>query len=224
MNTAFWPQHHLGFMGMPRRVHTYLAEMGWSDLNLLSTAGAYLIAISIVVMLVNIAVSLRSGEIAGPNPWNADTLEWATTSPPRNFNFADLPTVRSPHPLWDPEREQLPVVRGLRDDQREVLVTTGLDAEPDARLILPGPTIVPFLAALAVSVAFIGVMFEQYFVPIGGFLFFLAVVLWNWPRHVPRLEGPDGPEHVLARRERELEHDVTPEVHHVHRDPEGRPE
>jgi cytochrome c oxidase subunit I+III len=224
MNVAFWPQHHLGFMGMPRRVHTYLAEMGWSDLNLLSTLGAYLIAVSIVVMLVNIARSLRSGEIAGPNPWNADSLEWATTSPPQNYNFADLPTVRSLNPLWDEKQPELPVVRGLRDDQREVLVTTGLDAEPDARLILPGPTIVPFFAALAVSVAFIGVMFEQYYVPLGAVLFFAVVVWWNWPKHPPRLEGPDGPEHVLARREREAGRDAAPEHHHEHHDYQGRPE
>jgi len=124
--------------------------------------------------------------------------------------------VASLNPLWDERRDELPVIRGLSDDVRETLVTTGLDAEPDARLILPGPTIVPFLSAVAVSIAFIGVLWEQYWVPVGGLLFFLTIVLWNWPRHVPRLEGPDGPEHQLARREQQRE-----ESEAQHRQPRG---
>jgi cytochrome c oxidase subunit I+III len=204
VQVTFWPQHHLGFDGMPRRVHTYLAETGWAELNLVSTLGSYLIALGALLFLVNAARSLLGGERAGSNPWGADTLEWSISSPPPNYNFAELPTVSSRHPLWEAEWERQPTIVGLRDDRREALVTTGLDAVPDARLVLPGPTIIPFIAALTVSVAFIGVIFDQYWVPVGAVLTFFAFVAWNWPREEPRLEGPDGPEHELARRDREI--------------------
>jgi cytochrome c oxidase subunit I+III len=204
-HVAFWPQHHLGFMGMPRRVHTYIPEMGWGELNLLSTVGAFTLAFGVLLSLINGLKSLKFGAIAGDNPWDADTLEWSTSSPPPNYNFRHFPTVRSRHPLWDPDRATQPVVVGLRDDRREVLVTTGLDAVPDYRSVLPGPTFTPLIAALAVSVTFIGVMFEQYYVPLGAGLFFLAVVLWNWPRMEHEVEPPDGPDHEIARQEEERE-------------------
>ncbi len=204
-HVAFWPQHHLGFMGMPRRVHTYVAELGWGGLNLLSTVGAYIIALGVLITVLNLLLSARRGALAGNDPWGAESLEWATTSPPPNYNFRQILTVRSRHPLWDLDWETQPVIVGLRDDRREVLVTSIMDAVPDYRSVLPGPTIVPFLAALAVSVSFIGVMFEQYYVPLGAVLLFLAIVVWNWPREQERIEPPDGPEHQLARLEEQRE-------------------
>ncbi len=199
VNVTFWPQHHLGFMGMPRRVHTYLDGLGWGDLNLLSTVGAFIIATSVVIFLLNVLLSLRQGEVAGPNPWGASSLEWETASPPEGFNFRHLPTVRSRDPLWDADRAEQPVVTGLREDRREVLVTSNLDAIPDHRLVLPEPTLIPLLSALAAAVAFVGVIFAQFWVPVGAALFFVALTVWHWPKEEPRLEGPDGPEHELAR-------------------------
>jgi cytochrome c oxidase subunit I+III len=205
VHVAFWPQHHLGFMGMPRRVHTYMAEMGWGGLNLLSTIGAYILALGALVSVLNLLISARRGRVAGEDPWGAETLEWATSSPPPQYNFRYIPTVRSRYPLWDPERASMPVVTGLRDDRRETLVTTILDARPDYRSVLPRPSVAPLLAALAVALAFIGSMYGQHFVPIGAFLFFLAVVYWVWPRTDQEVEPPDGPEHRLAALEEERE-------------------
>jgi cytochrome c oxidase subunit 1/cytochrome c oxidase subunit I+III len=98
---TFLVQHLLGFMGMPRRVYTYPDLPGWGLLNLISTAGAFLTALAVLVFLWNVIISLRSGEKAGDNPWVAWTLEWATTSPPPPHNFDALPPVRSRRPLWD---------------------------------------------------------------------------------------------------------------------------
>jgi cytochrome c oxidase subunit I+III len=204
-NVTFFPQHHLGFMGMPRRIYTYLPEMGWSTLNLVSTAGALLIGASVLVFLVNVVRTLLIGRPAGDDPWGGPTLEWATTSPPQNYNFRHLPTVASRHPLWDPHQAERPVVTGLRDDRREVLVTSLMDAAPDCRQVLPGPTPIPFIAALATSVAFVGVIYEQHWVPIGGVLMFLALVAWNWPRTEQEVEPRDGPDHEIARRAKEHE-------------------
>jgi cytochrome c oxidase subunit I+III len=201
-NVTFFPQHHLGFMGMPRRVYTYLPEMGWGSLNLLSTLGALMIAVSLIVFLVNVVLSVRGGEEAGPDPWGGPTLEWATSSPPEDYNFRHLPTVASRHPLWDPNQASRPVITGLRDDRRELLFTRIMDAEPDYRAVMPGPTIVPFLTALAISVAFIGVIYNQLAVPIGAALTFVGLVVWNWPRSAHEVEPVDGPDHEIKRRDK----------------------
>ncbi len=98
---TFLIQHFLGLDGMPRRVYTYPDLPGWGVMNLISTLGAFLIGISVVVLLWNIWTSLQTGALAGDNPWNAWTLEWAMSSPPPEHNFDAVPPVHSARPLWD---------------------------------------------------------------------------------------------------------------------------
>ena len=101
MNVAFFPMHFIGLLGMPRRVYTYSPDLGVSDLNLLSTVGAFLIAVSILVFIWNVIRTRGHGKVAGDNPWQGATLEWATSSPPAVYNFAQIPTVHSRLPLWN---------------------------------------------------------------------------------------------------------------------------
>jgi len=101
-NLTFMIQHVLGMFGMPRRVFTYPALPGWGAMNMLSTIGAFVLAFSVLIFIVNMVISLRSGKLAGNNPWNAWTLEWATTSPPPVDNFPDgVPPIEGRRPLWD---------------------------------------------------------------------------------------------------------------------------
>jgi cytochrome c oxidase subunit I+III len=158
-NVTFFPLHQLGLHGMPRRVYTYLEESGWSHLNLVATAGTALIAASLLVTAANVARSRVRGAMSGANPWRAETLEWATTSPPPPYNLDEIPVVRSRDPLWEPDEERR-VVTGLADDRREVLVTTLLDATPDHRSPSAGPSIWPLLAALVTGVGFIVSIFN----------------------------------------------------------------
>jgi cytochrome c oxidase subunit I len=102
-NVTFFPMFFLGFDGMPRRVPDYAPRLG--DLNLLSSIGAGVIALSVLVFLANIVVSLRHRVAAGPDPWGAQTLEWWTASPPPRHNFRSLPAIGSYAPLLD-RREQ----------------------------------------------------------------------------------------------------------------------
>ncbi|SFH26883.1 cytochrome c oxidase subunit 1 [Palleronia marisminoris] len=182
-NLTFFPMHQLGLEGMPRRVYTYLPEMGWQFLNQLSTIGAVLLAFGFGLTLWNVIRSLRQGEEAGPNPWHAPTLEWATTSPPLNCNFARQAVVESDQPLWDWERTGTrKVVGGLRTDRRETVVTTLLDARPQSVQILPAPTPWPFFSALVASVCFFGLIFSPWFFVAGIFGCFGTFVFWFLPR------------------------------------------
>jgi cytochrome c oxidase subunit 1 len=100
-NITFIPMHFAGFLGMPRRVYTYLPGHGLETWNLISTWGVAVQIVGILLFVVNIIWGLWKGEKAGDDPWDAWTLEWATTSPPPEYNFEKIPVVRSGRPLWD---------------------------------------------------------------------------------------------------------------------------
>src|SRR5206468_24653 len=137
-NVAFFPMHITGLMGMPRRVYTYLPEMGWGNLNMIETIGALVLFLSFVLFLWNAVSSARGGELAGDNPWDAGTLEWAAASPPLPQNFDRIPVVTNREPLWA-EREALPVASGLSVDNRELIVSTVSEARADIREASPEP-------------------------------------------------------------------------------------
>ncbi len=187
-NVAFFPMHNLGLMGMPRRIYTYLSGLGWEGLNLLATIGTSVIAISILISLINAVWSYKRGRVAGDDPWGGDTLDWATSSPVPSYNFLYIPVVQDRWALWERNKhEDKPVVVGGRTDRREVLVTSVVDAEVQANVVLPGNSAWPFLLAVCVSIAFLGVIFSVWWFVIGFFLSFAVIVAWNWPGTEERL-------------------------------------
>ncbi len=107
-NMTFIIQHVLGLYGMPRRIFTYPDIPGWGWMNMVSTIGVFFMSAGSLVLVWNIAHSFFCGKVAGDNPWNAWTLEWATTSPPPHENFVALPPIHSRRPLWDIENPDRP--------------------------------------------------------------------------------------------------------------------
>ena len=98
---TFVPQYQLGADGMPRRIADYAASTGWQTLNVISTAGAILLALGTIPMLVAVALALRLPRTATADPWGGNSLEWATSSPPPDHNFDALPPIRSERPVFD---------------------------------------------------------------------------------------------------------------------------
>jgi cytochrome c oxidase subunit I len=188
-NLAFLPMHWTGLLGMPRRIYTYPEELGWTTVNLITTIGAFVLAIGILLLLINVLVSLKRGAPAGPNPWDAPTLEWATSSPPPPYNFPVIPVVASRHPLWEDRLHEgsgrSSVERGLvLDDGKETIATTVLDAEPDVILKMPDDSPMPFLTTVAMTAGFAGLLLHWWWLALGGGVAtLLGLIVWLWPRH-----------------------------------------
>jgi cytochrome c oxidase subunit 1 len=190
MNVTFFPMHILGLLGMPRRIYTYLPEMGWGNLNMLSSVGAVVIVAGVCVFLANVWTSLRRGVPAGDNPWDAATLEWATSSPPPSFNHLFIPVVDGRQPLWEARDGELAVVTGLRTDRHEGLVTSLMDAEPEHRYEFKGPTILPLLLAVFGGGSIIIAIFTPWGVTVGALLSLVILICWFWPTISPDFDTP----------------------------------
>ena len=168
-NLTFFPMHFVGLHGMPRRVYTYQAGLGFEFLNQLETAGAFLLALSFVVFLWNIARTARSKERAPADPWNGATLEWSIPSPPQEWNFAEIPTVSSRDPLWEAKRQN-----GGRLPEPPRVSGKGIH--------LPNPSYWPLVTGVGVLLVNLGIMLSPSIGPwgivVGASTLFFGI--YNW--------------------------------------------
>jgi len=187
-NLAFLPMHLTGLLGMPRRVYTYADYGGWGTLNLITSIGSFVFAVGVLLLFVNVVKSLRSGAVAGKNPWDAPTLEWAVPSPPPVYNFAVIPTVSSRHPLWEDrlgaEGGRSILDRGLLlASGKETIGTTGLDAEPLMVLEMAEDSFAPFALTLGLSLFFVGLLLRSWTLTgVGAASAAFALLAWLWPQ------------------------------------------
>lgn len=186
-NGTFLIMHWTGLMGMPRRVYTYEAGLGWDLPNLVSSVFGFVMAIGVAMVLVDLFLTVRHGRRAGPNPWRADTLEWGCALPPPAYNFASLPTVHSRTPLWDepdlPQRMASGQMALPRADhgRRETLGSDPTNGNTREVIHLPGNTFLPLLLALALAAVCIALLTQAYGVALAGSAIAVALGLrWTW--------------------------------------------
>ena len=192
MNVTFFPMHFLGMDGMPRRIYTYAAGMGWDGWNLLATAGAFVIALSVLVFYINAVRSARGGRAAGPDPWDAATLEWTMSSPPPEYNFAVTPVVNSARPFW---LHKYGPTRDISTRTRE----EGTPPQPEApreRIDLPSPSWWPLFASAGLAIAAGGALMGLWMVLLGVLILVVGIYAWAFqplerPGHP--VFGPGGP-------------------------------
>jgi cytochrome c oxidase subunit I+III len=184
-NVAFFPMHITGLAGMPRRIYTYQAGLGWDGLNMVSTVGAFMIAAGVLVFLIDVARRFRmSAEGNAGNVWNAGTLEWL---PNGNYSSRSIPIVTSREPLWDQPglakeveegRYYLP---GTATGGRETIITSAVDARPQWVLRMPMPGWAPLVAALFTAVFFFMLTFKLVLLAIpSGIIAIAALLHWGW--------------------------------------------
>jgi cytochrome c oxidase subunit 1/cytochrome c oxidase subunit I+III len=182
VNTTFFPMHALGLEGMRRRVWTYPAGLGFGDLNLLATIGAFTIAAGFVLFAAGLLAGVRRRP-GGPDPWGSGTLEWATSSPPAPHAFDRTPVVTSHYPLW--EQEDLgwaEATHPLDEGRRELLGTSAVKAIPERRDLDPPRVESPAIAALCAAGAVAGTIVDPLIGIAGLLLTFVACIDWLRPR------------------------------------------
>jgi cytochrome c oxidase subunit I+III len=186
MNLTFFPMHILGLEGMPRRTYTYPGGMGWTGLNLLESIGAYILAAGLLLVMANLTLSYFRGAPAGPDPFGGDTLEWSVSSPPPSYNYAVIPTVTSPYPMWDAkdrEEDTRKLDRGelVLEEGHETPASTVLDAEWDEILDMPGETWTPVTLALALAATFTMLLLQHYATAaVFACIALLVLGFWHW--------------------------------------------
>jgi len=179
-NVTFQPMMILGFLGMPRRIYSYSEGTGWDFWNMVATAGAFLIGLSILVFMFNVVLSLRRKDRAGPDPWDGRTLEWTIPSPPPAYNFAEIPTVRARDAFWhrkyveDETGRPVPIVGGGAQETEE-----DEQAEGGGHGIhMPSPSFFPLIAAIGLPIIATGLIYDAAIVAVGVAV--LVVGIYGW--------------------------------------------
>ena len=162
LNLTFFPMHFLGLAGMPRRIYTYDAGMGWDTWNLMATIGSYILGLGILIFIVNFFSTMRKPADAGDNPWDASALEWATSSPPPAHDFDVIPVVRDRDPLWYDRDHNIA--------KQEV---------PEHNHIhMPPPSYFPLIVSLGVLLLAVGALSHLAVLALGTLVIIYGV--WGW--------------------------------------------
>ncbi|HEX7022269.1 MAG TPA: cytochrome c oxidase subunit I [Trueperaceae bacterium] len=195
-NLTFFPMHISGLLGMPRRVYTYQPNVGLDTTNLISSLGAYLLAVGFLLFVVNFLLSWRSGKAPPEDPWGAGTLEWAVPESTPNYNFATPPIVTSRYPRWQQDsladgsardRRTANAMSAAPTDYRATLVTSVVSADPQAIWHLSGPSYIPIVTAFGLTLVAVGPVVKLYWLMlVGAVLAVGGLVAWLWPSPAER--------------------------------------
>jgi cytochrome c oxidase subunit I+III len=186
-NIAFLPMHLTGLRGMPRRVFTYPAGIGFDGLNLTTTIGAFILAAGIAVVFWDILRPKKKQSYAPRNPWGAGTIEWVQEMPGEPWGIRSIPEIDSRYPLWDQPNFMRDIDEGrfylpdAEEMRRETIITSVIDAQPQQCQRLPGSTFITLWAALTTGGFFIFGTYHWWWPALLSLLMALGVILyWLW--------------------------------------------
>jgi cytochrome c oxidase subunit 1 len=193
-NLTFFPMHVLGLTGMPRRTYRYPSGMGWDTMNMLETIGAFVIAASVLLLLVNMVWSARRGEIAGNDPWDARTLEWSIPSPPPEYNFAEIPDVKARDDWWhrkyteDAQGRLVRLPAGGADVSTETATPTPTPATTGHGIHMPSPSYFPLVVAAGLPCLGYAAVFREILWVVPGLVLLLFGV-FAWALELPTADN-----------------------------------
>jgi cytochrome c oxidase subunit I+III len=186
-NGTFFIMHWTGLLGMPRRVYTYDPGLGWDLPNLVSSVFSFVMAFGIATLLLDLLLHWRHGRAAPLNPWGADTLEWATGTPPRSYNFASLPRLDTRQPLWDDPGMPADIAAGrhglpsARHGRRETLGVDPVSGRPREVIHLPGNSWWPLVAGVMLALLCGSLLLKFYWAAaVFTGLSLLVLLRWSW--------------------------------------------
>jgi cytochrome c oxidase subunit I len=186
-NLTFFPMHLLGIYGMPRRTYSYDPGLGWETLNVVISIGGFIIALSVLMFIVNAVVSRRRGEIAGNDPWDARTIEWSISSPPPEYNFAEIPDIQSRDDFWyhkyTEDDEGMLVALPSGGSDTPAVTRAAAEAAPTHKIHMPSPSYYPFVVAfglIPLSYAAVFHSFSWAFVLLAVGALVLAFGVYAW--------------------------------------------
>ena len=174
-NVTFFPMHFTGLDGMPRRIYTFAEGMGWEFWSGVSTAGAFMLAFSILIFLHNIVTSWIKGERAEGDPWDARTLEWSIPSPPPEYNFEEIPTVRDRDDWWARKRRKVE----RPGDPVPVAGGSGYGGTEHS-IHLPQPSYWPIIVSIGLLIAGYGLIYNFAVSVVGVLIGMVAVYAWSF--------------------------------------------
>jgi cytochrome c oxidase subunit I+III len=186
-NVAFLPMHLTGLRGMPRRVFTYPAGLGFDTLNLTTSIGAFILAAGVAVVFWDLVRPRGKQPYSERNPWGAGTLEWLQEMPGKPWGMRSIPEIDSRYPLWDQSNFVRDVDEGrfylpdAEEGKRETIVTSVIDAQPEQCLRLPGPTFITLFAALTTGGFFIFGTYHLWWLAFISLALAICVIIyWLW--------------------------------------------
>ena len=171
-NLTFFMMHLTGLMGMPRRVYTFYGDEGWNWLNLLSSVGSFIMTIGFALVVIDLIVQLRYGRRVRRDPWKAATLEWAMPIPPQPYAFASIPHFDTATERAAPGDTALSLARGegylgfTRNGWPEALGVHITSGKPEQLIVLPQPTYLPLVTAIATAAVVLAILFKFYLLAI----------------------------------------------------------
>lgn len=173
-NISFFPMHFAGMYGMPRRIYIYNEGMGWEIYNMLSTIGAFMMAFSFLIFIYNMVSNWRNGEDAPDDPWDARTLEWSISSPPPEYNFVNIPVVKTLDDWWNTKHGNttnhlpMPASGGSEDD------------ESHHDIHLPQPSYWPIILSFGLMLLGFGFIYNFFVGGLGAAIAMIAVYAWSF--------------------------------------------